>query len=221
MTARMNRASDVECRVILCTLRHFSEEQSMQTVRLVEAFKGSTVVALDIAGDEARYPLAPHVAAYRYAVEHDLYRTAHAGEAAGAQSVWETLRELRPLRVGHGVRSVEDPELVEYLHREQIQLEVCPSSNVQTNMYETLADHPLPRLYGADVPVGINCDCRTISDITLTDEYQRVHDTFGWTEEQFLRCNLTALANAFISDAERQPLRERLLNGYPTQQPVL
>lgn len=219
-TARANGASDVECRVILCTLRHLTEEQSLQTVRLVEEFMGSTVVALDIAGDEARYPLAPHISSYRYAEERGLYRTAHAGEAAGAQSVWETLHELRPLRIGHGVRSAEDPELVKHLVREQIQLEVCPSSNVQTDVCETLADHPLPQLYGADVPVGINCDCRTITDITLTEEYQRLHDTFGWSEEQFLRCNLIALQNAFISEEERQPLRERLLSGYPTQQPV-
>lgn len=217
------RASDesgIDGRVILCTLRHFTAEQSMETARLVEAFAGSRVVALDIAGDEAGHPLAPHVPAFTYVAERGLYRTAHAGEAAGPASVWETLRQLHPLRIGHGVRSSEDPDLVEHLRESRIHLETCPTSNVQTNMYETLADHPLPSLFNHGLSTGVNCDCRTISDITLTEEYRRLHDTFGWGEEELLRCNVHALESAFIPEEEKWPLRERLLAGYRSEQPA-
>src|SRR5215472_3941048 len=126
---RLISETGVETRLILCTLRHFTSEQSMTTARLVEDFRGSRVVALDIAGDEAGYPLAPHISAYRYARDRGLFRTAHAGEGLGPESVWETLRELEPQRIGHGTRSYEDPKLVAHLVRERIHLELCPSSN--------------------------------------------------------------------------------------------
>ena len=213
-TARATRETDIEGRVILCTLRHFTAEQSLHTAQLVERFRGSTVVGLDIAGDEAGFPLWPHVPAFRYASERGLHRTAHAGEAAGPESVWETLRELAPSRIGHGVRSVEDTDLLQHLRSEQIHLEVCPTSNVQTDICETHADHPIGALLSEGLSIGVNTDCRTISDITLSQEYERLNRTFGWTEEDFLRCNLNALASAFISDEEKWPLRERLLAGY-------
>lgn len=204
------RTTGIEARLILCTLRHYTEAQSLETVRLVEQFRGTRVTALDIAGDEAGYPIDAHIAAFRYAVEHGLHRTAHAGEARGADSVWETLREFRPTRIGHGVRSIEDPALVEHLRREQIHLEVCPSSNVQTGIVDRYADHRVDDLYRAGVSLGINTDARTITNITLEEEYRRIAATFGWTSADFARCNHQALEAAFINDAEKQRLRERL-----------
>ena len=108
----MIRETGIEARLILCTLRHFSESQSMETAKLVEDFRDSRVAALDIAGDEAGFPLAPHIPAFRYAAGRGLFRTAHAGEALGPESVWETLEHLAPTRIGHGTRSIEDPALV-------------------------------------------------------------------------------------------------------------
>src|SRR6266498_3502521 len=117
-------ATGIEARLILCTLRHFSAAQSMRTAELVREFQGSLVAALDIAGDEAGFPLDAHEAAFRYALDHGLPRTAHAGESAGPASVWEALRRLRPTRIGHGIRSIEDPALVEHLARQGVHLEV-------------------------------------------------------------------------------------------------
>jgi adenosine deaminase len=172
------RRTGVEARLILCTLRHFTEAQSLATARLVGTFRHARVAALDLAADEAGASLDAHVAAYAYAREHGLARTAHAGEARGAESVWETLRRLTPSRIGHGVRSVEDPTLVAHLIAAGVHLEVCPTSNVQTDVVPTLAEHPVDRLYRAGVPLGINTDARTITDVTLSDEYARLATTF-------------------------------------------
>ncbi len=201
------RATGIEARLILCTLRHFDQAQSLLTAELVDRFKGSRVAALDIAGDEAGFPVAAHVPAFRFAQDHGLPRTAHAGEASGAASVWETLRAFQPLRIGHGVRSIEDPALVEHLRRERIHLEVCPSSNVQTRTCPTYADHPIDRLFRAGVSLGINTDARTITNVTLEQEYGRLHESFGWGSTEFLACNREALRAAFIDD----PLRTQLL----------
>jgi adenosine deaminase len=213
-TAEASSASGIEARLILCTLRHFTPEQSMQTVQLVEQFRGTHVAALDIAGDEAGFPLDAHVAAFQYAVQHDLARTAHAGEGSGSASVWETLRRLQPTRIGHGVRSIEDATLLEELRAKQIHLEVCPTSNIQTNMYETYADHPINKLYNGDISIGVNTDTRTITSVTLAQEYEQLHTTFGWDSEHFLRCNLAALSASFIEEKRKLALEERLRAGY-------
>ena len=201
------RATGIQARLILCTLRHFSSEQSLQTAELVRQFQGSRVVALDIAGDEAGFPIEPHIRAYRFAIEHGLYRTAHAGEARGAESVWETLKFFEPTRIGHGVRSIEDPELVQHFRTRCIHLEVCPSSNVQTRTSASYAEHCVDNLYRAGVSLGINTDARTITNVTLEQEYARLHEHFAWGDKELTTCNREALRAAFIDDG----LRTRLL----------
>jgi len=209
------RSTGIEARLILCTLRHYSQEQSLLTARLVEQFRGSRVAALDIAGDEAGFPIDPHVAAFRYAAERGLHRTAHAGEASGAPSVWETLRAFTPTRIGHGVRSIEDPALVEHLRRQTIHLEVCPTSNVQTRTAPTYPEHAIDRLYRAGVSLGINTDTRTITNIDLEREYASLRRHFAWSEAEFLACNRAALQAAFIDDSLRAPLLDRLISATP------
>ena len=169
-----------------------------------------------MAGDEAGFPVVPHIPAYQYALDHDLPRTAHAGEASGPQSVWETLRLLHPSRIGHGVRSIEDPALIEHLRKEHIHLEVCPTSNLQTNIYDTFADHPINRLYESDISLSVNTDTRTITDITLTEEYEKLHRFFNWDKQHFLRCNLEALRAAFLPENVRQELMAQLEEKYGT-----
>ncbi len=213
-TLNASRETGIEARLILCTLRHFDAEQGMTTARLVKKFRGTNVVALDLAGDEAGHPIAPHVPAYEYARQNSLYRTAHAGEAAGPQSVWETLHLLQPTRVGHGVRSTEDPVLVALLREQRIHLEVCPSSNLQTNIYREMTEHALDQLYRAGLSVGISTDARTITDITLEQEYENMRAAFGWTDRELLACNLNAVEAAFIPDELKKELSARLREGY-------
>lgn len=207
-------ATGVEARLILCTLRHFNGQESMQSVRLVEQFPGTHVVGFDIAGDEAGYPVDEHIPAFQYAREKGILCTAHAGEARGADSVWEVLRSFTPQRIGHGVRCSEDPGLVSHLKSEKIHLEICPTSNLQTNMYEKLAGHPVNALYQQGLSIGINTDGRTISDVTLTEEYHKLNATFNWQKAHLLQCNLNALEAAFVGKEIKAKIKERLLEGY-------
>jgi adenosine deaminase len=204
------RASGIDARLILCTLRHFDTEQGLTTARMVESFQGSRVVALDIAGDEGGYPIDANIPAFRYAIDHGLHRTAHAGEARGPESVWETLREFQPARIGHGVRSIEDPVLIQHLKYERIHLEVCPTSNVQTGVSQAFAEHAVDKLYRAGVPLSINTDTRTITNITLTEEYRNLEQHFDWTSADFAACNEAAIDAAFVDEASKLALRERL-----------
>ena len=203
----------IQAGLILCTLRHFTEAQSLLTAKLVEKFRGSRVVALDLAGDEAGFPLDAHASAYRYAREHGLFRTAHAGEGLGPESVWETLRLLDPQRIGHGTRSIEDPKLVEHLRNKHIHLEICPSANVQIiPSIRSMEEHPIDRLYRAGVSLNVNSDSRMLTPTTLTMEYETLQSIFKWTEQDFIRTNLMGLDAAFVDDAVEQQLRKCFLD---------
>lgn len=208
------KKTGIEARLILCTLRHFSAEQSMETVQLVEQFKNTYVAGFDIAGDEAGYPVTNHIEAYKFAREHNIHCTAHAGESCGPESVWETLEHFGPSRIGHGARSAEDPTLIEHLKQHHVHLEICPCSNIQTNMYNTYKDHPIDYLYKSGVSINVNTDARTITNITLNNEYQNLHDNFGWTDVDFYRCNVSALNAAFIPDDLKIRLLKQLAVAY-------
>jgi adenosine deaminase len=204
----------VDARLILCTLRHFSEQQSLETVKLVERFRGSRVAGFDIAGDEAGYPLDAHRAAFQYAIERRIHCTCHAGEARGPDSVWETLRDLQPTRIGHGIRSAQDSKLVEHLKQHRIHLEMCPTSNIQTGAARSMREHPVDQLYRAGVSLSINTDGRTISETNLEREYHVVRDTFLWGSAEFLTCNLEAIRSAFAPDAVKLRIEQKLLTAY-------
>ena len=209
-------ATGVEARVILCTLRHHDAEESMLVARLAhEASARGMVVALDIAGDEAGHSLDAHEAAFRYARDHGLRITAHAGEACGPASVWETLARLRPERIGHGIRSIEDDALVDRLVADRVHLEVCPTSNVQTmgDLCERYADHPVDALRRRGVELSISTDCRTVSNVNLFQEYERLRSTFGWTEADLVACNLAAIRASFAPEELKARLAQRVRAG--------
>jgi adenosine deaminase len=208
------KTTGIRVGIILCTLRHFSQAQSLETVKLVEKFRNSHVVGFDIAGNEAGFPIKNHIAAFKYANAHNIPCTAHAGEAAGPKSAWETLNNFHPTRIGHGVRSIEDPTLTRYLKESNILLEVCPSSNLQTNMYPDLAHHPVDSLRRLKVPLSISTDCRTISNTTLDREYTLLEQQFHWTTADFLAANLAAVDHAFTTPAIKAQLRQQLLAAF-------
>jgi adenosine deaminase len=125
--------------------------------------------------------------------------------------VWDTLRELAPERIGHGIRSIEDPALVEHLQRTGIHLEVCPSCNVQiVESIHSRRDHPLERLRAAGVSVNIKTHTRPMMGITLTDEYARAREHFGWTTELLFASNRAALRHAFVDEETKAALMARL-----------
>jgi adenosine deaminase len=207
---RYGEARGVVARVLLCTLRRFNETQSLETAELAYAFRDRGVVGLDLAGDEVGHPLAPHVPAFRFARAKGIARTAHAGEVADPETVRAVLRSLEPMRIGHGVHTIEDPGLVADLAGSRVHFEVCPSSNVAMGSFRSIAEHPIQRLFRAGVSVGINTDSRTVLSTTLTDEYAKLSEAFDWTAQTFTECNLRALDAAFVSDAEKARVRERI-----------
>jgi adenosine deaminase len=206
----------IKAGIILCTLRHFNEKESLQTVKLVKKFiDNSPVAGFDIAADEGGYTIDANKEAFLYAIKHDLPRTAHAGEAKGPESIWETINNFKPSRIGHGVSSIEDKNLIEYLIKNEIHLEICPTCNIQTNIFNEYKNHPINFLYNSGVSLGINTDGRTLANISLSDEYKNLIGTFNWGVEHLRKSNLNAISKAFIPEQEKKHLRQKIVSSYP------
>ena len=206
--------SGIEVGLILCTLRHFSVDQSLQTVKLVKDFLKKNVVGFDIAADEAGFPIDNHIKSFQFARDNNIFCTAHAGEALGANSVIKTLKYLKPNRIGHGVRCIEDNSLIEKIKKENIHLEICVTSNMVTKVFNDLKDHPVDFLLNKGISLSINTDGRTISDTTLNKEYVLLNKEFNWLKNKFLEVNINAMKASFSSNEVKNKIISILNQNY-------
>jgi aminodeoxyfutalosine deaminase len=191
--------STVEVHWILDAIRHFGTEHAMQVAELAVARAGDGVVAFGIGGDEERGPAESFGEVYRFAKSAGLRLTAHAGETMGPESVWSAL-EIGAERIGHGIRAVEDADLMRELRARDIPMEVCITSNVMTGAAASLEAHPVRRLFDAGVPVTLHTDDPGIFGCTLSSEYDLAARTFGFSEAEMRGIAENAFRYAFGSN---------------------
>jgi adenosine deaminase len=165
------------------------------------------LVALDLAGDEANWPASLFVEHFRQARNTGWQITVHAGESAGSESVWQSIRELGATRIGHAVAAIEDPALLDHMAEHRIGIESSLTSNVQTSVVPNYASHPIRRFMEHGLLVTLNTDDPGISAIDLRHEYELAAPAAGLTEEQIHLAQRNALAVAFLSEDEREMLR--------------
>jgi adenosine deaminase len=167
------------------------------------------VVGFSMAGDEENYPPAAYAKAFQTAADAGLGCSVHAGEWAGPDSVREGLR-LPVSRIGHGVRSIEDPALVEELAERGTVLEVCPTSNVVLGIYPSYEEHPLPRLMDAGVRVTLGSDDPPYFGASIGGEYALCRGRLGFDDATLRRITRTAIEAAFCEKTLKQRLIKRL-----------
>jgi len=177
---------------------------------LAVAYKGQGVVAFDLAGGELGNPASAHALAFDFARQHDLAVTVHAGEGDGPASIREALHRCGADRIGHGTRLREDPSLEAYVIDHRITLEVCPTSNVQTRVVPTFAEHPLARYVVMGAVVTINTDNRLMSGVSLTDEYVRCAQHLQFDIDTLAMLAITSFDSSFLPHMERETLREAI-----------
>jgi adenosine deaminase len=200
----------ITARFIICGLRQFPPENSLELAKLAVEFKDDGVVGFDLAGGEKGNPASRHVDAFRYAREHNLAVTVHAGEGDGAESVRQAVHICGANRIGHGTRLIEDPELTQYVNDRRIALEVCLTSNVQTRVAESYATHPVREYFDQGLNVTLNTDNRLMSATTLTDEYVYAAEHLGFTVEELAGIALNGFESAFLPWEERLMLIEEV-----------
>jgi adenosine deaminase len=164
------------------------------------------VIALGLGGSEAGFPPELFVDTFNRAEREHLHRVPHAGEIAGPQSVWSAIKLLHAERIGHGVRSIEDPILIDYLESNSIPLEICPTSNVCLKVYPDFAHHPLRRLWDAGLLLTISSDDPPMFGTDLNNEYKVLVKDFNFTQTELEQISLNAIQASFLSQGEKHKL---------------
>lgn len=187
---------DLETHLIVIASRDYGPESAYQTAEFFLKHR-SRLVGFDLAGNEVGFPSRLFEQALAPLKKSDANITVHAGEACGPENVWESIELLGAKRIGHGVRSLEDPQLMDYLVDQKICLEVCPTSNWLTRIVDCIEDHPLPTLLRAGISACINTDDPGIFDVTLPGEVEVAQAKLGMSEEEIRRCFQNAYSARF------------------------
>ena len=166
------------------------------------------LVAIDLAGDELGQPGDRFVNHFKQVRDAGLRVTVHAGEAAGSESMWQAINELGAVRIGHGVKAIEDLKLMEFLAKNNIGIESCLTSNIQTSTVASFESHPIKTFLAHGVKVCLNTDDPAVEGIELPHEYEVAAPKVGLTQEQLRQIQINGLDLAFLSDTEKQALRD-------------
>jgi adenosine deaminase len=172
------------------------------------------VVGFGLGGTEVGHPPEGFADAFAVAREAGLHSVPHAGEVAGPESVWGALRALGAERIGHGVRSVEDPRLLDYLREHQVPLEVCPTSNLCLGVYPSYEEHPIRRLWEEGVYVTVNSDDPPMFNTDLVHEYQVLADRLGFSPAELEQLSLNALRASFLPAPRKAALEREFLREF-------
>lgn len=203
---RAESESGIVGRINIICIRHLGPERAEGMVQAMVVEPHPYVVGFGMGGDEAKFAPADFAPAYRLAHENGYGCTVHAGEVVGPESVWAAIRDLPVTRIGHGVRSADDPALMEELARRGIVLEVCPGSNIALGLYPDRASHPLHRLIDAGVRITLNSDDPPFFHTTLGSEY----DQAGLGEGELRSIARTTIEASFADEATKQRLLKRI-----------
>ena len=200
------RDTGVRVNIIGILSRTYGVETCMKELDAILAHRDH-IVAVDLAGDEFRYPAHLFKEHFKRVRDAGLQVSVHAGEADGPQSVWSAIHDLGAVRIGHGFRAIEDSALVDYLAKHGIGLEACPTSNLHTSTVENYASHPIKPLADRGVKFCLNTDDPGISAIDLKHEYEIAAPATGLSPEQIHQSQSDGLTMAFLSEAEKSDLQ--------------
>ena len=215
--ARGSAGTELSIYAICSAMR--TARRSLEIAELAVRWRDRGVVGFDIAGAEAGHPPTRHLEAFNHVQRENFHSTIHAGEAFGLPSIWEAVQLCGAERLGHGVRIVDDitgdvgseqlGRLASYVRDRRIPLELCPTSNVNTGVCASIADHPIGMLRRLRFRVTVNTDNRLMSDTSMTREFTQLSEAFGWGLEDFEWLTLNAMKSAFAPFPERL----RIING--------
>jgi adenosine deaminase len=208
---------------LLTAMRHAA--RSVEIAELAVRHRDNGVVGFDIAGAEAGNPPTRHLDAFQYIQRQNFHFTIHAGEAYGPPSIWEAIQYCGAERLGHGVRIIDDIEvagdgtvalgrLAAYVRDRRIPLEVCPTSNVHTGAATSITEHPIGLLTDLSFRITMNTDNRLMSATTLSDEFVKCADAFGWDWRTVRWMTVNAMKSAFIPFDERLELIETAIKPW-------
>ncbi|MEK8132173.1 adenosine deaminase [Paenibacillus filicis] len=197
----------VKARAIVICMRNHPPEVNREVIDAAARYLGRGVVAVDLAGDEASYPAELFRDTFTRARQHGIPVTIHAGEAAGPENIYEAITQLGAVRIGHGVRLQENPEVLDLIRERHVPLELCPISNIQTKAVSGWEAYPIKRYFEQGLLLTINTDNPVVSSTTITREYRTIAEKFQFTLRELAALIMNGVEAAFLQPGEKQQLR--------------
>ena len=204
----------VEIALIPDLVRDLGPEVGMRIVDQVSEVQDLGLVGIGLGGTEPGFPPEPFKPVFERAREKGFRTTAHAGEAAGPESVWGAIRSLQVDRIGHGTAAFEDHALVDYLAVHALPVELCPISNVRTGVVRSVAEHPVRRFFDRGIPVSVNTDDPSMFNTSLVEEYSALMTEHHYSREEITELVRRAVASSFLSEHRKRALTESMATGW-------
>ena len=208
----LGQVKQVEIALILDFCRDRGPENAAKNLSEVNEVKQLGVIDIGLGGSEQAYPPEPFVEIYEKARQLGFHTTAHAGEAAGPDSIWSAIRSLKVERIGHGTRAFEDDSLMTYLARTQIPLECCPLSNVRTGVVTSINVHPVKKFFDAGLFVTVNTDDPKMFGANLAEEYQLLEDRLCFSRDDIRILILNGIKASWLPEKRKQQMIEIIVN---------
>ena len=200
----------IECKLIVDITRDHGHKHALERLDQIFPYVGDEIIGIGLGGSEHLFPARDFKEVFLEAKRRGLHCVAHAGEVVGPESVWSAIQDLQVERIGHGVRSIEDPKLLEYLREKQIPLEVCIISNLKTGVYSEVNKHPINDLFHEGLLVSVNSDDPTMFGSTLADEYLILLNELNFTLPEIRHIQNNAVESLFASSDKKRLLKEQI-----------
>jgi adenosine deaminase len=208
------RNSEIRINLIVDVVRNLGPENAMKTLYEINEVKDLGIIGIGLGGQEKEYPPELFTDVFEKARKLGFKTTAHAGEAAGPESIWGAIKKLRVDRIGHGTRAIEDPELLNYLADNQIPIELCPLSNLRTKVINSIEEHPVRTYIDLGIPVSINTDDPKMFGNSLSDEYQILKDNFHFSDKELNNIIINSIRTTWLNEKEKNTLINNFREGF-------
>lgn len=205
----LSKVPEIEVALIADFPRGFDPKTEEENVERLSEVKDLDIVGIGIGGPEHLFPPGRFKKMYEKARKLGFHTTAHAGEGAGAASIWEAINELEVERIGHGTRAYEDPQLVDYLKEKRIPLEMCPVSNFRTKVVPSIAGHPIRDYFKKGLLVTANSDDPKMFDTSLPKEYEALVEHCGFDRKDICQLILNAIESSWMKEVKKLALEKR------------
>lgn len=205
----LDRVAGTQVALVADLVRDYGPEQARRSLDEASEVREFGVIGIGIGGREHEYPPEPFAPVFKEARKRGFYTSAHAGEAAGAASVWGAVNNLKVDRIGHATRAVEDPALVDYLAEHRIALELCPLSNVRTGVCKSIGEHPVRTYFDRGMLISINTDDPSMFGNSLAGEYASLVECLDFRPEDIRVLIHTAILSSWLPQERQQELLEQ------------
>ena len=204
----LDRVPGIQVRLVTDFVRSNGPEKAARVLDEIKEVKNLGVIGVTIGGAEQGYPPEPFAEVYEKARTLGFHTSAHAGEAAGPESIWGAINSLRVERIGHGTRAFEDPSLVTFLAEHRIPLEMCPISNVRTRVVECLEEHPVKYYHDSGIVITINTDDPKMFGNSLAGEYEALEVELGFTRQEIQDMILQGIQASWMPEEQKLELKK-------------